>query len=47
MTNLLSNTGKVRLNSLLANNGSACPCALDAAVLTPTIMNISIKNHSV
>ncbi|MEC1386406.1 hypothetical protein [Aerococcus viridans] len=46
MTNLLYNTWNAPLNQLPAN-GSACPCALDAAVLTPTTMKIAIKNSSV
>jgi len=46
MTNLLFNTWNARLNQLLAN-GFDCPCALDATVLTPTTMKISIKNPSV
>lgn len=46
MTNLLFNTWNARLNQLPAN-GFDCPCALDATVLTPTTMIISIKNPSV
>lgn len=46
MTNLLYNTWNAPLNQLPAN-GSACPCALHAAVLTPTTMKIAIKNSSV
>lgn len=46
MTNLLFNTWNALLNHLPAN-GSACPCALEVTVLTPTTMKISIKNPSV
>lgn len=46
MTNLLFNTWNALLNHLRAN-GSACPCAHEATVLTPTTMKISIKNPSV
>lgn len=46
MTNLLYNTWNALLNQL-PTNSSACPCALDATVLTPTTMKISIKNPSV
>lgn len=46
MTNLLYNTWNALLNQL-PTNCSACPCALDAIVLTPTTMKISIKNPSV
>jgi hypothetical protein len=46
MTNLLFNTWNALLNHLPAN-GSACLCALEATVLTPTTMKISVKNPSV
>lgn len=46
MTNLLYNIWNALLNQLPAN-GSVCPCAVDATVLTPTTMKISIKNPSV
>lgn len=42
MKNLLFNTWNAQLNQLPVN-GSIYPCAFDAAVLTPTTLNISIK----
>ncbi len=46
MTNLLLNTWNTRLDQLSAT-GAVCPCALDAAFLTPITLKISIKNPSV